>query len=44
MNQRAAARKDAAGALLAGRLVHRLGEFVFPTRPAARFNELEHAA
>ena len=38
------AAEDAIVGLHASGLVHRFGEFVFPTRPAARFNQLEHAA
>jgi len=38
------AAEDAIVGLHAAGLVHRFGEFVFPTRTAARFNQLEHAA
>ena len=38
------AAEDAIVGLNAAGLVHRIHEFVFPTRPAARFNQLEHAA
>ena len=37
------AAQDAVVALHAAGLVHRFGEFVFPTRPAARFSELADA-
>jgi hypothetical protein len=38
------AAEDAVVNLHAAGLVHRCHEFVFPTRSAARFNQLEHAA
>ena len=38
------AAEDAIVGLHAAGLVHRIHEFVFPTRPAARFKQLEHAA
>jgi hypothetical protein len=38
------AAEDAVVGLHASGLVHRFSEFVFPTRSAARFNQLEHAA
>jgi hypothetical protein len=37
------AAEDAIVGLRAAGLVHRFGEFVFPTRPAARFDQLEYA-